>query len=349
MIARRLQLGMTIIAILGRAGVAAAQGAIDRPANLSGEWMGVPGTVYFNFIHRFTTSPAPERKVTNTPTFVVATPLATWMLAGVVYGTNSTLASRYPNEHEYFVRATPWLQRGGSKIDVGVQLGYNDAAQGVDAELGVARTLGRVRLIESARLLRRPEGSGYDAAFGGGAVFRLSQYIAIAGDATSVAGGSIGERTAWSGALQLQLPLTPHTLSLHVSNVGTATLQGTSRGTSQRRYGFEFTIPLTVRRYLGRRPPTVSAIGADTASGPVTHIHIRGLSFHLPDGPLPVGTTIEWQNDDPLAHTVTASDGSFQSTLIEPGRTWRHTFETAGTYSFFCTPHPFMRGAITIR
>jgi len=349
MIARRFQLAMTIVATLGRGGVAAAQGATDRPANLSGDWMGVPGTVYFNFIHRFTASAAPERKVTNSPTFVVATPVAARMLAGVVYGTNSTLASRFPNEHEYFVRVTPWLQRGGGKADVGVQLGYDDAAQGVDAELGVARTLGRVRLIESARLLRRPEASGYDAAFGGGVVLRLSQYIAIAGDATSVAGGSLGERTAWSGALQLQLPLTPHTLSLHVSNVGTATLQGTSRGTLQRRYGFEFTIPLTLRRYLGRRQSAVSPTNADTASGPVTHIQIRGLSFHLPDGPLPVGTTIEWRNDDPLGHTVTASDGSFQSTLIEPGRTWRHTFATPGTYSFFCTPHPFMRGAITIR
>jgi plastocyanin len=58
---------------------------------------------------------------------------------------------------------------------------------------------------------------------------------------------------------------------------------------------------------------------------------------------------VEWNNDDPLAHTVTASDGSFQSPLIEPGRSWTHTFSTPGTYAFFCTPHPFMRGVIVVR
>ena len=53
-----------------------AQGTIDRPANLSGEWVGLPGTVYFNFVHRFTASDAPERKVTNSPTFVIAARLS---------------------------------------------------------------------------------------------------------------------------------------------------------------------------------------------------------------------------------------------------------------------------------
>ena len=248
---RHIQLGLAIVATAARVGAVRAQGVTDRPANLSGDWVGVPGTVYFNFIHRFTTSPAPERKVTNSPTFVVAAPIVPRVLVGVVYGTNSTLASRFPNEHEYFARVAPWLQRDGARVDLGVEVDYNDAAQGADAELSVARTLGRVRLIESARLLRRPGSSSYDAAFGGGAVMRLGQYIAIAGDATSVAGGPRAERTAWSGALQLQLPLTPHTLSLQVSNVGTATLQGTSRGTAQRRYGFEFTIPLTLRKISG--------------------------------------------------------------------------------------------------
>ena len=346
---RRIQLGLAIVATATHVAAVRAQGVMDRSANLSGGWVGVPGTVYFNFVHRFTTSPAPERKVTNTPTFVIAAPVAPRVSLGVVYGTNSTLASRFPNEHEYFARFAPWAQRDGARADVGVQVDYNDAAQGADAELSVARTLGHVRVIESARLLRRPASSSYDAAFGGGVVLRLGQYIAITGDATSVASGSRAERTAWSGAVQLQLPLTPHTLSLQVSNVGTATLQGTSRGTAQRRYGFEFTIPLTLRRYLGRRQAVASETTADSARGPVTRIHIKGLSFQLPDGPLPAGTTVEWENDDPLAHTVTASDGSFQSTLIEPGRTWRHTFSTPGTYSFFCTPHPFMRGAVTIR
>jgi plastocyanin len=62
-----------------------------------------------------------------------------------------------------------------------------------------------------------------------------------------------------------------------------------------------------------------------------------------------VGTTVEWTNRDPLAHTVTAVDRSFNSGLIQPGRTFRHTFTKAGTFNFFCIPHAFMRGRIVVK
>jgi plastocyanin len=58
---------------------------------------------------------------------------------------------------------------------------------------------------------------------------------------------------------------------------------------------------------------------------------------------------VEWKNDDPLAHTVTADDGSWDSGLIQPGATWRRTFDRPGTYPFHCTPHPFMKGVVVVR
>ena len=65
-----------------------------------------------------------------------------------------------------------------------------------------------------------------------------------------------GEKPAWSAGVHVAIPGTPHTLSIQATNTNTATLQGASRGTSQRRYGFEFTIPITLARYFGRRQPT---------------------------------------------------------------------------------------------
>jgi amicyanin len=62
-----------------------------------------------------------------------------------------------------------------------------------------------------------------------------------------------------------------------------------------------------------------------------------------------VGTTIEWTNNDPMPHTVTATDKSFDSGLIDPGKTYRHTFTKAGTFNFFCQPHPFMKGTVVVR
>ena len=62
-----------------------------------------------------------------------------------------------------------------------------------------------------------------------------------------------------------------------------------------------------------------------------------------------VGTTVVWTNTDPLAHTVTAVDKSFNSGLVYPGKTYRHTFTKAGTYNYFCMPHPFMKGVIVVK
>ncbi len=51
------------------------------------------------------------------------------------------------------------------------------------------------------------------------------------------------------------------------------------------------------------------------------------------------GTTILWPNRGRSAHTVTADDGGWNSGSIEPGRTFRRTFWSAGTYRYFCVPH----------
>jgi amicyanin len=61
-----------------------------------------------------------------------------------------------------------------------------------------------------------------------------------------------------------------------------------------------------------------------------------------------VGTTVEWTNNDPFPHTVTATDKSFDSGLIQPGKTYRHTFTKAGTFNYFCVPHPFMKGLVVV-
>ncbi|NNE12565.1 MAG: multicopper oxidase domain-containing protein [Ilumatobacter sp.] len=71
----------------------------------------------------------------------------------------------------------------------------------------------------------------------------------------------------------------------------------------------------------------------------------------------PVGTTIVWRNDDTVFHTVTSGtasgsvgepDGAFDSGRIEPGQEWAFTFTAAGTYDYFCVPHPWMVGSVTI-
>lgn len=61
------------------------------------------------------------------------------------------------------------------------------------------------------------------------------------------------------------------------------------------------------------------------------------------------GDTVTWVNDGPTLHTATAEDGSFDTGNLERGESGSATFDTAGTISYICTPHPFMKGTVIVR
>jgi amicyanin len=412
-----------------------AQSLLDRPPNMSGDWSGAPGTLYFHFVHRFAASSAPERKVSNVPTFLLAAGLPARFLAGFNYSTNSTLTPRFPNEWELFARWLPLSQDYGSPVDLGAHVGYNNASEGIDGEVTLGRRVGITRVLVAGRALSDPfEEGNARFALAGGATVRLGQFVALAGDVSSLLDRDSTERVAWSAGIHFAIPLTPHTVSLHATNAALTTLQGASRGSRDVRYGFEFTIPLTLRRYFGSRsradslapvaaapsspivnegtpsPPVVKEVspGADTVSqrpapgatpmvtapppapppraaastprttpvparstppratatapkpAPATSASpkqaarvvktgIKNVNYLQPRLQVTAGTTVEWTNNDPMPHTVTATDKSFDSGLINPGKTYRHTFTKAGTYNFFCTPHPFMKGTIVVK
>jgi len=72
---------------------------------------------------------------------------------------------------------------------------------------------------------------------------------------------------------------------------------------------------------------------------------------------VPAGTTVRWVNGDAMLHTVTSgesdgtvgtADGRFDSGFLEPGDSFTFTFTEPGTYRYFCLPHPFMTGTITV-
>jgi plastocyanin len=351
---------MLTAALLVSAAPLQAQSLLDRPPNLHGDWVGSSGRLYFHFLHRFSSSPAPVRKVSNVPTFTMALGLPKSLLAGMHYATNSQLAPGYPNEWEVFLRARPLAQSNGSPIDLGGQVGYNLASEGVDGEVSIARRQGAVRLIAATRLLADPYEAGrVRIALATGATIRVGSYFAIAGDVARLLDPAISDRLAWSAGVHIALPHTPHTLSLHAANTNAATLQGLSRGEERLRYGFEFTVPVTPQRWLSSKPKAVAAAPAAAPSSPasenpvaapgvVKEVSIKDFAFGAPIQIAP-GTTVVWKNEDPMAHTVTSTEGKFDSGVIEGGAVWRHTFTEAGTFPFACTPHPFMKGSVVVK
>ena len=338
-----------------------AQSTLDSPENLSHGWTAGQGTVQFNFLHRFSMGPAPFRKITNAPTFTVATGLLSWLTVGTTYLSNSDVIAEIPNEWESFVRIAPLQQDVGAPFDAFFQGAWNDAAESVDGSLVLGRRLGRARVVALAGVLGNAFRYGpARPIYGAGGTFRLTSLFALAGDAITFADRENDDRVAWSAGIQLGVKGSPHSLSLHASNVSGRTLQGIARGSGETRWGFEYTVPITPakyrshaahaapsRRFLawGRLPEPIHVLAK-----PVT-IDIRNMKFSRGRVEIPAGTTVTWRNRDPLAHTITADTTSatkWTSGVIDTDAAYSYTFETPGTYSYHCEPHPFMKGTIIV-
>jgi len=61
-----------------------------------------------------------------------------------------------------------------------------------------------------------------------------------------------------------------------------------------------------------------------------------------------LNSTVTWMNNDNMVHTVTASDGSFDSGDIAVGASYTRTFSTAGTVNYSDTHNSSMTGVIVI-
>jgi plastocyanin len=68
-------------------------------------------------------------------------------------------------------------------------------------------------------------------------------------------------------------------------------------------------------------------------------VNMQSLAFGPKVVHITPGQTVLWTNGDPLQHTVSADDGSFDSGLIDPSGTFTQEFDTPGTYQYYCQPH----------
>jgi len=87
-------------------------------------------------------------------------------------------------------------------------------------------------------------------------------------------------------------------------------------------------------------------VGPDEEGG--EQVRIIDFEFVPPDLTVPVGTAVVWTNDDAVLHTVTADDGSFDSSTFGQGRTFRLTPDRPGTFPYICAIHPFMRATLRV-
>jgi LPXTG-motif cell wall-anchored protein len=91
-------------------------------------------------------------------------------------------------------------------------------------------------------------------------------------------------------------------------------------------------------------PEPPKAIAA--ASGGVT---IADFSFSPASLTVNQGDTVTWVNNGPTPHSATANNGSFNTGILKAGQSASHTFSQAGTFSYYCQPHPYMKATIVVQ
>ena len=97
----------------------------------------------------------------------------------------------------------------------------------------------------------------------------------------------------------------------------------------------------------GTPPVQVAVKHSTTAAGAVSIAQMKFVPASLT---VPVGTTVTWTNAAPPTHTSTsnATPPVWDSGNIAGGKSFSHTFTTAGTFEYHCKIHPFMKGTVTV-
>jgi plastocyanin len=85
----------------------------------------------------------------------------------------------------------------------------------------------------------------------------------------------------------------------------------------------------------------------DMAVAKTIRIEIRELAFLPPTATAQVGDTLEWVNDDFVAHTATARSGEWDIEL-QPKAIRHIELKRPGKVEYYCRFHPNMKGEVVV-
>lgn len=88
-------------------------------------------------------------------------------------------------------------------------------------------------------------------------------------------------------------------------------------------------------------PPPVQPTAAPPPPAPraAASVSMKDFEFAPPQIKVKVGTTITWRNEGSKPHSATAVDKSFDTAIFQPGEAKSVTFNTPGTFAYFCQLH----------
>ena len=97
----------------------------------------------------------------------------------------------------------------------------------------------------------------------------------------------------------------------------------------------------------------VLALAVTGASQPASQatkaVAIKATGFSPASVTIATTDAVKWTNRDTKNHQIVANNGSFASAVIKPGKSYTHTFNTAGTFGYHDALHPTLKGKVVVK
>ena len=83
--------------------------------------------------------------------------------------------------------------------------------------------------------------------------------------------------------------------------------------------------------------------------GAVATIIIEDYTYSPGNLQVPAGARVTWTNRDSAPHSATANDRSWDTGVFGKGKSATLTFESTGTFDYFCSVHPDMKARLVVQ
>lgn len=93
----------------------------------------------------------------------------------------------------------------------------------------------------------------------------------------------------------------------------------------------------------------VEIVAADAAPANSAKVDIAKMKYVPGAIEIEPGTVVIWTNHDAVPHNVYIGDPEVVGDMLRAGQSLAIKFNAPGDYSYICTPHPYMKGKVTVK
>jgi len=87
--------------------------------------------------------------------------------------------------------------------------------------------------------------------------------------------------------------------------------------------------------------------GGISGSGMIENVTIQDSTYKPASLQISLNDTVRWTNLDSFNHTVLGTN--FSSGNISSGKSYEHKFTETGTFNYYCTIDPSMKGVVMVK